>query len=194
VSHGRLQIADCRLQIGRASRLTLALLLLALLLAGCAAPPVEDDDGLGRGNATPEGVVASFLDDLNAALADPNLADAAVRRSWAERLAGFFAPSERADQRQALGAMLAGFADSAARPAFGTRVQLEVSYTTTELLERSGDEALVGVVDGVVTLRWLDDDGEVVRERAGALTELIGQASGGLPVLRVGPSWFLTEG
>lgn len=169
------------------------LLLLALLLAGCAAAPAEEELA-GAGGPTPQGVVESFLTDLNAALADPNLADATARRTWAERLASFFAPSERADQRAAMNAMLAGFADSAARPAYGTRVQLEVSYSRTQLLESSGDEALVGVIDGLVTLRWLDDAGEVVRERSGSLTDLIGQSSGGLPVLRVGPSWFMTEG
>jgi hypothetical protein len=52
----------------------------------------------------------------------------------------------------------------------------------------------VSIADAVVTLRWLNDAGEVVRERSGSLTELIGQSSGGLPVVRVGPSWFMTEG
>jgi hypothetical protein len=169
------------------------LLLLVLLLAGCAATPPEDEL-VARPNPTPQAAVESFLTDLNAALADPNLADPAVRRSWAERLASFFAPSERADQRVAMGAMLAGFTDSASRPTFGSKVQFEISYGEIVVQSRSGDEAIVSIADAVVTLRWLNDAGEVVRERSGSLTELIGQSSGGLPVVRVGPSWFMTEG
>ena len=57
-------------------------LLLALGLAGCAAEPVEQELA-GTGNSTAQGIVESFLDDLNAALADPSIARVAGRRSWA---------------------------------------------------------------------------------------------------------------
>ncbi|GAB4430014.1 MAG: hypothetical protein OHK0015_14640 [Chloroflexi bacterium OHK40] len=176
-------------------RLILALVtaMLLLPLASCAAPP-DEEELIGRGSPTPQGAVESFLDSLNSALGDPNLADPATRRGWAERLAAYFAPSERADQRAAMGAMLAAFIDSASRPVVGSQVRLEISYSSIELISRQGDEALVRVVDGVITLRWLDETGEVVRERRSGLTELIGQESGGLPVLRVGSSWYMTEG
>jgi hypothetical protein len=173
------------------SRLLLALLL-ALGLTACAAEPVEQELA-GTGNSTAQGIVESFLDDLNTALADPALGSQAGRRSWAERLAGHFAPSERADQRAAMGAMLAAYADTAARPAVGSKVSLQVGFSHVELITSSGDEALVRVVDGAIVLRWLNDDGEVLRERTGALTELIGEERGGLPVLRVGGRWFMTE-
>lgn len=182
----------CRRGLPAVRRL-LGALALALLLAGCAAAPAEQELA-GAGSPTPQGAVESFLAVLNEALADPRLGQAEARRAWSERLASYFAPSERADQRAAMGEMLAAFADSASRPAFGSRVQLEVTYSGIEIISRSGDEALVRVVDGVFALRWLDDGGEVLRERSGGLTEVIGQASGGLPVLRVGGSWFMTEG
>jgi hypothetical protein len=179
-----------------AARLRAAHLLFALLVAlgltACAAEPVEQELA-GTGNSTAQGIVESFLEDLNEALADPALAEPAARRSWAERLAGHFAPSERADQRVAMAEMLAAYADTAARPAVGSKVSLEVSYSHAELIELSGDEALIRVVDGAITLRWLDESGEVVRERTGGLTELIGEERGGLPVLRVGGRWFMTE-
>jgi hypothetical protein len=166
---------------------------LAVALAGCAAAPAEQELA-GAGSPTPQGAVESFLAMLNKALADPGLGQAEARRVWSERLASYFAPSERADQRAAMGELLAQFADAAARPAFGSKVELEVTYSGVELLSGGGDEAVVRVVDGVLALRWVDENGEVVRERSGALTDLIGQASGGLPVLRVGGAWFMTEG
>lgn len=174
------------------SRLALALLVALLVLTGCAEAPPEDEI-LGVGGSTPRQVVEAFLEDLNEALAAP-LANPEVRRSWAERLAGHFAPSERADQRAALATMLADAAASTASPAVGSKATLEVSFARTEVIEQGDGEALVRVVDGLITLRFLDESGEVLRERTGGLTELLGQTSGGLPTLQVGGSWFLTEG
>jgi hypothetical protein len=178
---------------GRISLRLLLALLLALGLWGCAAEPAEPELA-GAGGSSPQNIVESFLEDLNLALADKNLDNANVRRSWAEILAGHFAPSERADQRTAMQDMLAAYADTAARPAVGSKVSLTITFTRTEVISSDDNEALVRVVDGVLVLRWLDESGEVVRERTGGLTELLGQTSGGLPVLRVGGSWFMTEG
>jgi hypothetical protein len=169
-----------------------SVVILVLLLAGCGAEPAADELA-GAGGSSPQAVVESFLEDLNSALATP-LATPDARRVWAERLAGHFAPSERADQRVAMASMLADFATGATSPAVGTRATLEVTWTRMELRSLEGDRALVRVVDGVLVLRFLDADGNVLRERSGGLTDMIGQASGGLPTLRVGGSWFLTEG
>ncbi len=175
------------------TRLALLILAAALLLAGCATEPA-DEELAGAGGSSPQAVVESFLEDLNRALAAAQLDQPSVRRAWAERLAGHFAPSERADQRVAMAAMLADFAAGAASPAVGDRAALEVTWTRIDLLEQDGDRALVRVVDGVLTLRFLDAQGELLRERTAGLTDVIGQASGGLPTLQVGGSWFMTEG
>lgn len=167
------------------------LLLVALLLSACGVAPSEDEL-LGRGGPTPQAVVESFLTSLNEAL-QADLADATARRSWAERLASYFAPSERADQRAVFAQMLANYATSAARPAFGSTIHTEISYSAIEVLARDGDRATVRVVEGQVLLQWLNDEGEVVRERTGALSTLLDQTEG-LPVVRVGGSWFMTEG
>jgi hypothetical protein len=90
--------------------------------------------------------------------------------------------------------MLADFAATSASPAVGTKATLEVTWTRMELRSLEGDRALVHVVDGVLVLRFLDTDGTILRERTGGLTDMIGQTSDGLPTLRVGGSWFLTEG
>ncbi|MBX0327121.1 hypothetical protein K2Z83_05420 [Oscillochloris sp. ZM17-4] len=169
------------------------MLLLILALAGCAAPAGLASDSASGGGPTPEGVVESFIEDLNSALRDPSLGNVEARRGWAERLAGYFAPGERVDQRAAFSDTLAGFADTSTSPVVGTKATLEITYSRAELLSRSGDEALVRVVDGAFNLRWLDDTGEVLRERTGSLAEVIGQKDDGLPVIEVGGLWFLTE-
>jgi hypothetical protein len=176
-------------------RLMVMFLLVALLspLGGCGAS-VSEADLAGAGGGSPRQVVESFLEDLNMALGDAELATPEVRRAWAERLSSHFAPSERADQRVALSAMLARFADGAASPAVGASATLEVSFSGTELIEQREGRALVRVVDGLLTLRFYDEDGELLRERTGGLIELIGENRGGLPTLQVGGSWFMTEG
>jgi hypothetical protein len=170
-----------------------AMLVVLLALSGCAAGAAEADLA-GAGGGSPRQVVESFLEDLSAALGDPELAEPEVRRAWAERLASHFAPSERADQRAALGEMLARFAASAASPAVGARATLELSFSGTELIEQREGRALVRVVDGQLILRFYDADDELLRERTGGLLELIDERRGGLPTLQVGGSWFMTEG
>ncbi len=172
-------------------RLLPALLAVLLLLPACGAG-LSEEDLVGRGGPTPQAVVESFLTTLNEAL-QANLTDETARRGWAERLASYFAPSERADQRLVFSRMLATHAQSAARPVYGTMVMVQITFTGTEVIERKDDRAVVRVVDGQVTLQWLDGEGQVVRERTSALATLMGGTEG-LPVLRVGGSWFITEG
>lgn len=183
---------SCAPTWARGQRLSAIALLLLLLLAGCAAPPAEES--ASGGGPTPEGVVDSFIEDLNHALQDPSLGNPNTQHNWAERLAGYFAPGERIDQRAAFSAALAGFADTSTNPVIGSRAELAISYSRVELISRDGNQALVRVIDGSFELRWLDDQGQVLRERSGGLTEVIGLPAAGLPVIEVGGLWFLTEG
>lgn len=173
-------------------RLMAALLTISLLLAACG--PATEASTVGLGGSSPEAVVEDFVEDLNAALQDAQLAAPDVRRSWAERLSSYFAPSERADQRVAMREMLDGFLASSRRPVVGERLSFALTHNGMERISSSADEALVRVVDGVIVLRWLAADGQVLRERTGSLMGVLGQTSGGLPVLRVNGVWFLTEG
>lgn len=177
--------------IQRLAHLLAALALLALL-AGCTAA-AEPEEELGRGQPTPMDAVESFVENLNDALADPQLADPEVRNRWADQLASRFAPSERQDQRQVMRAMLAGFVASGERPVVGSRVTMQISFSDIEVLRSSEDEALVHLVDGSITLRWTNEGGEVLRERTSNLMTVLGGGEG-LPVLRVDGQWFMTEG
>lgn len=181
-------------RISRRILVPLALILwvlLAIPLSGCTA---EVEAEASRGGITPTDVVESFIESLNKALADPSLGNPGTRSRWAEQLASYFAPSERRDQRVAMNTMLAGFADSASRAVVGTRVSMIISFTRAEVASSTDNEAIVRLVDGVITLRWLDENGEVLRERTGSLMDVIGGGAEGLPVLRVDGLWFMTEG
>ncbi len=167
------------------------LLVILLVLPACGAE-LSEEDLVGRGGPTPQAAVESFLATLNEAL-QADLADETARRGWAERLASYFAPSERADQRIVFSRMLATYVQSAARPVYGSTATVQITYTGAEVIERQGDRAVVRVVDGQVTLQWLDREGQVVRERTSALAVLMGRTDG-FPVVRVGGTWFITEG
>ncbi|WP_245668738.1 hypothetical protein [Chloroflexus islandicus] len=166
-------------------------LALGLLLGGCGAAALEENVGLG--GVTPEAVVESFLEDINAALADPALNETATRQMWANRLASYFAPGERADQRQAMREMLDGFASANTRPARGSRAEVTISYDRTRVLRADERTALVEIVNAVMTVRWRDNEGNLLLERSGALLRLIGREESGLPVIRVDGRWYLTE-
>jgi hypothetical protein len=170
----------------------LLLIVCSLLLTACGQTVALEETA--QGGASPEQVVESFLEDFNAALNDPSLDEPDVRRGWAERLAGYFAPSERIDQRTAMGDMLVGFVASSRQPVVGERMVLELTYSDVEVIDRTDNTALVEITDGAFLLRWLNAEGEPLRERSGNIMDIIGQTSGGLPVLRVGAQWFLTEG
>lgn len=161
------------------------------LLVGCGATALEEDTGLG--GVTPEAVVESFLEDVNAALTDPLLSEATARNVWANRLASYFAPGERADQRLVMQEMLDGFARANTQPARGVRAEVVITYDRTRVLQIRESTALVDVVNAIMTVRWLDNDGNVVLERSGALLQLIGREASGLPVIRVDGRWYLTE-
>ncbi|NJN15807.1 MAG: hypothetical protein HC822_05725 [Oscillochloris sp.] len=173
----------------------LPLFALLALLGACSAPAVAvADEEAGRGGGSPEQVVDSFVESLNLALRDPSLNDPNVRRTWSERLASYFAPSERVDQRTVFAGMLSRFATTAQQPFVGERVSLEIIYTRTEVIAQDERSAEVSLVDGTIELRWLDDSGNILRGRSSNLMDLIGGGRAGLPVLRVGNQWFLTEG
>ncbi len=166
-------------------------LVLGFFLGGCGA--VALDENVGLGGVTPEAVVESFLEDINAALADPALNEAATRQMWANRLASYFAPGERVDQRQAMREMLDGFANANTRPARGSRAEVTISYDRTRSLRADDRTALVEIANAVITVRWRDNEGNLLLERNGALLRLIGREESGLPVIRVDGRWYLTE-
>jgi hypothetical protein len=168
------------------------LLIALLLLSACATTP--DAENLGAGGSTPEDIVQTFVENFNLAFQDPNLAEPATRRKWAETLSYYFAPSERADQRAAFGTMFAQHALGLSQLAPSERISIIITWSSFEVIEQSAERARVAIVDGTVQFQWLAADGSAIRERSSAITELLGQEREGIPVLRVNGQWFITEG
>ncbi len=164
---------------------------LLLLISGCGTANLEEDVGLG--GVSPEAVVESFFEDFNTALADPLLGEPTARQVWANRLASYFAPSERADQRLVMRDMLDSFVRHNLQPVRGSKAEVVITYDRTRANRIDEMTALVEVVNGVMTVRWRDAEGNVVFERSGALLRLIGREANGLPVIRVDGRWYLTE-
>lgn len=181
-------------------RLAWFLIVWLLLISGmvaCATPIDVEEDIIGVGGSTPETIASSFFEDFNQALRDPGLIEYETRRIWAERLAGYFAPSERVNQRKAFASTLDNFAMSLERLDSDERLWLRVSYTTIELAERKGERATVRLVSGSLDLRHVrvTEQGtqEMLLEDVYPLADLLGQESGVFPVLRVDGRWFMTE-
>jgi hypothetical protein len=161
---------------------------LLLLISGCSTVSLDEDIGLG--GVTPEAVVESFLEDFNTALADPALSEPTARQVWANRLASYFAPSERADQRLVMREMFDSFARNNLQPVRGSKAEVVITYDRTRA---NRIDEMTALVEVVMTVRWRDAAGNVVFERSGALLRLIGREANGLPVIRVDGRWYLTE-
>lgn len=170
---------------------------LVALLTACGEPIDAEQAIIGVGGSTPEAVASSFFEDLNQALQDPGILQPQTRRTWSERLASYFAPSERVDQRALFERTLASFAYELAQIDDDQRLKVEITYTGIELVERDADLAMVQLVDGKVLMRRVrvidDEQQEVLFEQEGALGQVIGQGDNQFPVLRVNGLWFMTD-
>jgi hypothetical protein len=175
-----------------------ALAFLALtLLAGCAATPSQNaPQAPAGGSFSPEAVTQSFFDDLGEALGDPKLADDQQRGAWVERLAGYFAPNERDDQRIALRAALDSFTTGQGKLEPNEELKLELKIERLEQVEQTDDRALIRPVNGeihVLITRTTSAGSQNMYEQTVPLEKIIGN-NGSVPVLRIGRSWYLTEG
>jgi hypothetical protein len=169
------------------------------LLAACAATPGQNsaETPVGGGSFSPETVAQSFFEDLGNALADPKLADDQQRGAWVERLAGYFAPNERDDQRIALRAALDSFTDGLGKLDPNTeKLTIELKIERLEQTGQTGDRATIRPVNGAIHVLITRTTGSGLQnlyEETVPLEKIIGN-NGNVPVVRIGRSWFLTEG
>ena len=191
-------VAVWRLVIGRSSLVVAIATLSLLLLAGCATTPGQSapEAPAGGGSFSPEAVAQSFFDDLRAALGDPKLADDQQRGAWVERLAGYFAPNERDDQRIALRAALDSFVTGQGQLDPDEDIKLELKIERLEQVEQTNDRATIRPVNGqihVLITRTTSAGSQNLYEQTVPLEKIIGN-NGTVPVIRIGRSWYLTEG
>ena len=187
------------LSVGGRWSVVVALASLALaLLSGCAATLGQGaaQSPAGGGSFSPEAVAQSFFDDLGDALGDPKLTDDQQRGAWVERLAGYFAPNERDDQRIALRAALDNFTAGTGKLDQNENLTLELKIERLEQVEQTGDRAMIRPVNGeihVLITRTTSAGIQNLYEQTVPLEKIIGN-NGSVPVLRIGRSWYLTEG
>jgi hypothetical protein len=167
------------------------------LLAGCAAVPGIEQEASSLGGTTPEEATADFVQRFNEALQDPALTELETRRIWAERLASYFAPSERVDQRYVLQRMLASFAAGMGQLEADQHMTLEISYSALQVMDESRQRATVRLVDGTLRFRRVrvteDERRIVLLDQQRPLAQTLGLQQGTVPLVQVNGRWFLTE-
>jgi hypothetical protein len=171
-----------------------------LALAGCSlgAPGAAvSGQAPGGGASKPEEVVQSFFEDLRDALKDPALENDERRGQIAEQLANYFAPNERDDQRVALRDALDSFVHGLGRLDPSERLTLEVRFEHFQKLSEDDDHALIRPVNGsiyVLISRTTNSGVVTIYEDSVGFDKILGREDGAVPVVRIGRSWFLTEG
>jgi len=174
------------------------LLIIVLLLTACAITPEQNtaQAPASGGSFSPEAVAQSFFDTLRSALQDPKLADDQQRGMWVEQLAGYFAPNERDDQRIALRAALDSFTTGLGKLEPNENLTLDLKIERLEQVEQTGDRAMIRPVNGsiyVLITRTTSTGIRNLYEETVPLEKIIGN-NGSVPVIRIGRSWYLTEG
>lgn len=180
----------------RAWLIAMATLVALAALAGCgqeAPPPAPSGGGFN-----PESVAQSFFEDFGQALQDPNLAREETRDYWVERLANYFAPSERDDQRIALASSLASFANGLGELADNEAVVFELhGFNQLEKVSDDGTHAIVRLPSASIYMALTRSTEEGTRpfyEQTISLGQVTGRADGSVPMIKVDGRWYLTEG
>lgn len=181
---------------GRSQLFTLLVLLLVLM--GCSDVVEPTGPAEVAGSESPEAAVQGFFLQTNAALRDPALSQPGVRRSWSARLASFFAPSERIEQRQVLGQMLADFATGLETLAPNEEITIEIGYDNVQVVQQDATHASVRLQDATFTYRVVEvaESGfrNVLYSQQRPLHEVLGvEESSGFQVLQVNGRWFITD-
>jgi hypothetical protein len=212
-----LRIEDRRLKIeGRTTRSILYLLfslfnsaailvIVMLALAACdtaagAATPQADSGGGSRFG--PESVAENFFKDLRDALNDPRLADDSQRSKWAEKLANYFAPNERDDQRVAMNTALSSFADGLGQLDANQILTLDLRFTNVVQVSGDDERALVRPVNNggnasiYLLIAHTNDKGVPIPEfeQEIGFEKITGRSDGAVPTIKIGDRWYLTEG
>ena len=149
------------------------------------------------GGISAEAVTLSFFEDLRDALKDAGLAHDDTRSKWVDRLSGYFAPSERDDQRETIRAALDSFADGLGQLTPDQTLTLDLHFEGVEKVSDSGDRAFVRPINASIRLliAHTTDRGVVTDyNQTIGLDKITGRADGAIPAVKIGDRWFLTEG
>ncbi len=167
------------------------------VLAACGLGAAPNQEIAGGGGSTPELVARNFFEDLRDALQDQQLSDEDLRDQWVERLANYFAPNERDDQRVALSSALDNFVSGQGKLDQNESLRVEVRFQDVEKVSDDGNRAMVRPINAsiyILITRTTANGFVTLYEDDVPLTKIIGDTNGAVPVIRIGRNWFLTEG
>jgi hypothetical protein len=122
-------------QVRRLGLMAALLTLLLGVLAACG----------GTAGASPESRIQGYINDMNSAFADKDLATEAKQAEWADKLSKYFMPAEQAAQKTEIQGGLAQFSSMP-----GMSVKIE--NVKLEKVSESGDNAEVKFVDGTMIM------------------------------------------
>lgn len=166
-------------------------------LSACGSSFESEQQPGTAGGKNPVDAVSTFFRELNSALQDPDIVNRDVRQAWTGRLASYFAPSERIIQRDAMGTMLANFAEGLNQLEDDQQIIVEILYSSIDLVEAHDDRATVRILDGWLRMRHVQvlpgGNQRVISDQRQPLSEIIGSRTEEFPVLRVNGRWFITE-
>jgi hypothetical protein len=157
---------------------------------------VVSDDAMSGGGISPEVAVESFLNDLNTALKDPELNRADVRDQWAETLANYFVPVERAAQQTAIRASLESLSRGVTQLDADEKVEFTITFEPARRIREDQDKVFVEVPNAKLAMlinRTSNRGNVVIWQQEESLGYLIGSNENVFPVVRVGVRWFLSE-
>lgn len=167
-------------------------------LSACSVPVEAELDQDLMGGDSPEAATTAFFDAFNEALRDPELVNEESRNAWAARLASYFTPSERVEQRVALNQMLDNFVARAANVGENQLFSIEIIYNGVRVTQEEENRANVRLIDGMLHYRRVAvaENGyrNVLIDEQQSLNTILGKREqAGFPLVRVGERWFLTE-
>jgi hypothetical protein len=136
-------------------RIGLLAALLTLLLAALAACG-------GTAAASPDARVQGYINDMNSAFADKDLAT--KQEEWADKLSKYFIPAEQAAQKTQIKEGLTQFSSMP-----GMSVKIE--NVKLEKVSESGDNAEVKFVDGTVVMDIAGQKNEQKLSETGLVSE-----------------------
>lgn len=151
---------------------------------------------MSGGGISPEVAVESFLNDLNTALKDPELNRADVRDQWAETLANYFVPVERAAQQTAIRASLESLSRGVTQLDADEKVEFTITFEPARRIREDQDKVFVEVPNAKLAMlinRTSNRGNVVIWQQEESLGYLIGSNENVFPVVRVGVRWFLSE-
>lgn len=180
------------------------LLLIALLLAGCAnqEQPAAADQQASQDIAVvtrrPDQVALAFVEDMQRALAevqDPAQNSADTRKRWAKLLSDYFVPNERTFQRSSLEDMFRSISNDRRDIPNGESVVFELRFDRNADIPApviNGPNAAVVIPEARLFLQVLYASGASYEQEV-PLANVIGRKDGSIPLININGRWYLTE-